>query len=114
MKRFHLSTLLLLSVLAAAFLGSNAQIREISRVRGGWRNGDFVVYHRGWPCTFHESIVAEMRHVSGRTLSAIEEERMDQWGITVNLAVGLGTLALIGYVSENIIRRRQTEGEEAS
>jgi len=80
MKRFHLSTLLLLTVLAGAFVGANVGVE----IHGG-------MYYWGWPLQTEEQYYPDSTE---RFLSAM-----------IN-AIPCGIIiALAAYASEKIARR---------
>jgi len=85
MKRFHLSTLLLLTVLAGAFIGANVCHREgiLDRERLKYR-------YRGFPLEWS---------TQGTPPFYLR--------LVANGVAGLAGLALIGCMSEKIIRRRK-------
>jgi len=101
MKRFHLSTLLLLTTLAGAFIGANIWKRDthpVFVVVGVDATSNTPTFKsvpakaQGWPFTYR-------LHYDGTTT--------DMWGsLAANIAVGLAALALAGYVSEKFARRR--------
>ena len=102
MRRFHLSTLLLLTVLAGAFVGAQFWTRH-NEYRFSINGGDWVdcnLLEQGFPfrCRFDSKIVDG-----------------DDWyfefdwvALALNCTVGLSGLALAGYVSEKIIRRKES------
>jgi len=91
MKRFHLSTLLLLTVLAGAFVGANCWERR-TRSNAAALNG---TAERGWPLTFYK-----------KDLRGFEDTKFNTFALGSNSAIALASLALAGYVSEKIARRR--------
>ncbi|HYG76322.1 MAG TPA: hypothetical protein VEK08_15055 [Planctomycetota bacterium] len=94
MKRFHLSTLLLLTVLASAFVGANVvwQEERLSVIK--------AICWRGWPWTYEIiwRVYPQMASV---------DDWLDTSALTKNIASGLAALALAGYVSEKIARRKR-------
>ncbi|HYG78488.1 MAG TPA: hypothetical protein VEK08_26040 [Planctomycetota bacterium] len=84
MRRFHLSTLLLLTVLAGAFIGANVSYREgtLERERLEYR-------YRGFPLEWWT-----------------QGTRPFYLRLVANGVAGVAGLALVGYVSEKIAWRR--------
>ena len=95
-KRFHLSTLLLLTVLAGAFIGAQLLPRRtaVSSTLPDERNSVAVVPARthGWPISYELDLGYRRDSAPGY--------------IVVNICIGFAGLALVGYVSEKIARRR--------
>jgi len=112
MKRYHLATLLLLTLLAGAFVGANMrQVKEAPgipllgyRRTGGPILGPLAVPTvQGWPFTFRTTY----HFIEDADPREIERWRIaTNWqGAVWNIAIGLAGLALAGYVAERIIRR---------
>jgi len=100
--RFHLFTLLLLYVLGAAFVGANLVEHEGQ----AWRydNAIWVKTHtHGWPISSRQWTTPI--HEGHKTMVTWEESRSDI-ALILNPIIGLTGLALIGYVSERVMRRR--------
>ena len=98
MKRFHLSTLLLLTVLAGAFVGANCIVRLGQQgwsipegVNQGWCNA------YGWPIAF--------------TGEANDNEPywFDGFALLINVVVGLAILYCATSILQNITRRKQAD-----
>jgi len=89
MKRFHLSTLLLLILLAGAFVGANV----VEQYEG---QPPHLYVYRGWP------VRCQVTRVSILMQHAFSWQRL-----SCNIVIGLAALALAGYVSEKIARRRR-------
>jgi len=106
MKRFHLSTLLLLTVLAGAFLGAN----YVERVSDPWEYKDTSIlvrtHEQGWPLSWKEAHVP----VYERHRDLVEwKETVTFEPVSINFVVGFAALALVGYVFEKIVRRKKGE-----
>ncbi|HYF51693.1 MAG TPA: hypothetical protein VEJ63_19920 [Planctomycetota bacterium] len=100
--RLHLSTLLLLTILAGAFVGAQFWEREYSRNHTGeWK----IWRQRGLPFTYEQwyADVDSEFCIGPRFLDTNRE-----LSIAVNSVIGLAGLVLVGCVSEGIIRRRKT------
>jgi len=116
--QLHLSTLMLLTVLAGAFIGANVQtVISTEEADGGFSRCTFEGY--GWPWQWRFKLLyVELRHEDGRwrhaPISAAANATVrgahvqPVRGIT-NALVAIAALALVGYVSERVIRRRKPE-----
>ena len=95
MKRFHLSTLLLLTVLGGAFIGANLQPRAVAYSFNNWNDVHFAA--RGFPFICARLV----GDGSGKLSWSIEGT------VAANIAIAIAALALGGYVSEKIARRKK-------
>jgi len=134
MKRFHLSTLLLLTVLAGAFVGANMWKRDhpltdidafiVGRVYEDphFEYGDTssrwatVGWVQGWPYPAVYSFKFRRQTWSGGSpqdgswIAGPEQtwSGTDRENLGTNIAIGLAALALAGYVSEKLARRKKS------
>jgi len=107
MKRLHLSTLLLLTVLAGAFIGLNMLERTgtvqtrvyVESKRGGSKEIEMPAIVKGWPIVYKASYEPE---------PAVYLDRINNLAFAISSLLALASLALAGYVSEKIIRRRKS------
>jgi len=114
MMRFHLSTLVLWIVLAGAFVWANTpQSEEKVEIRINFRpvagqrlyrgpvlGPDVTRVVQGWPFTYKTTF-----YYDGQSPYHIMDWRVGG----ANLAIGLASLALVGYLSERLIQRRNPE-----
>ena len=112
MKRFHLSTLLLLTVLAGAFVGVNTIPRAVYP-----NSNDAPILYYGWPLTFADNMVELSDEDYERLRMRFngfppQMPRTGGYGmrpLAANITIGLIALALAGYVSEKIARRKRAD-----
>ncbi|HYF48822.1 MAG TPA: hypothetical protein VEJ63_05425 [Planctomycetota bacterium] len=90
LKRVHLSTLLLMTVSAAAFMGANTVEGEriLAREGFGGQNSYRILAKRGWPIAYHE-------HYEHRN-----EDRFIWEYLALNVLVGFTGVVLVGYTVE--------------
>jgi hypothetical protein len=124
MKRFqlHLSTLLVLSILAGGFVWLNVRPTRDDVQRYGESRGDFPYNYdisnrgrtgywkmRGFPFKFQEWYIwpDDAWFRSRAVAYSFSDERFDGWKFTLNCMIGLAALAAVGYCCEQISKRRK-------